>query len=48
MIEQLMRDGGQARWLTAHMAAGAGMNDLARVASEMFERPAGMRVRRRA
>jgi glutamate---cysteine ligase / carboxylate-amine ligase len=38
MIEQLMRDGGQARWLTAHMAAGAGMNDLSRVASEMFER----------
>lgn len=39
MIEDLMRDGGQAKWLTAHMAAGAGMNDLARVASEMFERP---------
>jgi len=39
MIEELMCDGGQARWLTAHMAAGAGMNDLARVASEMFERP---------
>ena len=39
MIEQLMRDGGQARWLTAQMAAGAGMNDLSRVASEMFEQP---------
>lgn len=39
MIEELMRDGGQARWLTAHMAAGSGMNDLARVASEMFEHP---------
>jgi carboxylate-amine ligase len=41
MIEQLMEDGGQARWLTARMAAGAGMNDLSRVASEMFERPVG-------
>ena len=39
MVEELMRDGGQARWLTAHMAAGAGMNDLSRVASEMFEQP---------
>jgi carboxylate-amine ligase len=39
MIEDLMRDGGQARWLTAHMAAGAGMNDVSRVASEMFEHP---------
>ncbi len=39
MIDQLMRDGGQARWLTAQMAAGAGMNDVARVASEMFEQP---------
>jgi carboxylate-amine ligase len=39
MIEQLMGDGGQARWLTAQMAAGAGMNDLSRVASEMFEQP---------
>jgi carboxylate-amine ligase len=37
MIRQLMDNGGQARWLTAHSAAGAGMNDLARVASEMFE-----------
>lgn len=41
MIEQLMEDGGQARWLTARMAAGAGMNDLSRVASEMFARPVG-------
>jgi carboxylate-amine ligase len=41
MIEQLMCDGGQARWLTARMAAGAGMNDLSRVASEIFERPVG-------
>lgn len=39
VIEQLMREGGQARWLTAQMAAGAGMNDLSRVASEMFEQP---------
>lgn len=39
MIEELMRDGGQARWLTAQLAAGAGMNDLSRVASEMFEHP---------
>ncbi len=37
IIEHLMQDGGQARWLTTHMAAGAGMNDIARVASEMFE-----------
>lgn len=40
MIEELMADGGQARWLTARMAAGAGMNDVARVASEMFAQPA--------
>ena len=39
LIEALLRDGGQARWLTAHMAAGAGMNDIARVASEIFDRP---------
>jgi carboxylate-amine ligase len=38
LIEELLRYGGQARWLTAHMAAGAGMNDLARVASELFDR----------
>ncbi len=37
MIEDLMRDGGQAGWLRAHMRAGSGMNDLSRVASEMFE-----------
>jgi len=37
LIEELLRDGGQARWLTAHMAAGAGMNDLARAAAEMFD-----------
>ena len=37
LIEELMRDGGQARWLRSHMHAGAGMNDIARVASEMFE-----------
>jgi carboxylate-amine ligase len=41
MIEELMRDGGQARWLTARMAAGAGMNDLSRVAGEMFGQPVG-------
>ncbi|HEX9173945.1 MAG TPA: YbdK family carboxylate-amine ligase [Telluria sp.] len=37
VIGELMQGGGQARWLTAHMDAGSGMNDLARVASEMFE-----------
>lgn len=37
MIHELMERGGQARWLTAHMDAGSGMNDLARVASELFE-----------
>jgi glutamate---cysteine ligase / carboxylate-amine ligase len=37
LIEALMADGGQAGWLKARMAAGAGMNDLARAASEMFE-----------
>lgn len=36
LIETLLQDGGQARWLTAQMAAGAGMNDIARVASEIF------------
>lgn len=41
LIEQLLARGGQARWLTAHLAAGSGMNDLARVASEMFEAPPG-------
>ena len=39
LIEDLLRDGGQARWLTAHIAAGAGMNDVARVASEIFDKP---------
>lgn len=39
LIEELMQNGGQARWLTARMAAGAGMNDIARVASEIFDRP---------
>ncbi|CAH0179483.1 Putative glutamate--cysteine ligase 2 [Massilia sp. Bi118] len=39
LIDELLRDGGQARWLTSHMAAGAGMNDLARVAAEIFDRP---------
>lgn len=39
MIEALLQDGGQARWLTAHIQAGAGMNDLSRVASEMFDAP---------
>jgi carboxylate-amine ligase len=32
-----MKDGGQARWLRAHLASGGGMNDLARMASELFE-----------
>jgi hypothetical protein len=41
-FEEPMRDGGQARRLTARMAACAGMNDLSRVASEMFERPVEM------
>lgn len=39
VIHELMERGGQARWLKAHMDAGSGMNDLARVASEMFEHP---------
>jgi len=37
VIEGLMRDGGQAGMLRRHLAAGGGMNDLARVASEIFE-----------
>ena len=37
MIEALMQGGGQARWLRSHIDAGSGMNDLSRVASEMFE-----------
>jgi carboxylate-amine ligase len=36
LIHQLLQRGGQARWLTDHLDAGSGMNDLARVASEMF------------
>ncbi|HWW73031.1 MAG TPA: YbdK family carboxylate-amine ligase [Duganella sp.] len=39
-IEQLLRDGGQARWLTKQLAAGYGMNDLARHASEVFSQKA--------
>lgn len=39
MIHELMARGGQARWLKAHMDEGSGMNDLARVASEMFDHP---------
>ena len=38
VIHELMARGGQARWLKAHMNAGSGMNDMARVASEMFDR----------
>lgn len=38
MVMRLMENGGQAGWLTDQVAAGAGMNDLSRVASEMFER----------
>lgn len=39
IIEDLLADGGQAGWLKAHLKAGAGMNTLARVASEMFDQP---------
>lgn len=39
LIDELLQGGGQARWLTAHMATGAGMTDLARLASEIFDRP---------
>jgi carboxylate-amine ligase len=39
MIRALLEDGGQARWLTAHRAEGAGMNDLSRAASELFAAP---------
>lgn len=35
-IEELLRNGGQAKWLTAQLDAGYGMNDLARHASELF------------
>jgi len=39
VIEDLLDAGGQARWLTEHIADGASMNDVARVASEAFEQP---------
>lgn len=39
VIEDLLAAGGQARWLKDHIADGASMNDVARVASEAFERP---------
>lgn len=38
VIEQLLADGGQAGLLRRHLGAGSGMNDIARVASELFER----------
>ncbi|NNG21524.1 YbdK family carboxylate-amine ligase [Telluria aromaticivorans] len=37
VIEALIQDGGQAGWLRSHLASGGGMNDLARVASELFD-----------
>ena len=37
LIDELLHNGGQARWLTAHMAAGAGPDDLARLASGVFD-----------
>jgi len=39
VIEHLMEGGGQARWMTSQMGEGAGMNDVARVASEAFGQP---------
>ncbi len=36
-IEELLRDGGQAGWLSAHMERGAGMNDVARLAASAFD-----------
>jgi len=39
VIEDLLDAGGQARWLTEHIAEGASMNDVARAASEAFEQP---------
>lgn len=39
LVETLLQQGGQAGWLRAHMEAGSGMNDLSRVASELFEQP---------
>lgn len=43
LVKELMKDGGQAGWLISHMDAGSGMNDLARMASEMFDQPAAAR-----
>ncbi|UVW27160.1 YbdK family carboxylate-amine ligase [Massilia sp. H6] len=37
VIEDLLQEGGQAGWLRRHLTAGGGMNDLARIASELFE-----------
>ena len=39
VIDELIRDNGQAGWLRKHLKAGYGMNSLARVASELFEKP---------
>ena len=43
LIHELLHNGGQARWLTAHAAAGAGPRGLARLTRALFERarPAG-------
>ncbi len=41
VLEHLMRNGGQARWMTSHIVEGAGMNDVARAASEVFGHPLG-------
>ena len=43
-IERLLEEGGQAGWLRRHREAGSGMNDLARVASEMFSHPGAARA----
>ena len=37
LILELLTQGGQAGWLNVHLQAGSGMNDLARVASELFD-----------
>lgn len=37
VIHALMKNGGQAHWLKAHIVKGSKMNDLARVASDMFK-----------
>jgi carboxylate-amine ligase len=42
VIEELMKEGGQAGLLKRHLAAGGGMNDLARMASEVFEAGEGL------